>query len=199
MLRLARRYEGNTPRVLYSLAYGCLSLDPESPAPIGILERLLFLDPDSHTALHLLGKAFLRQKRADEAVVMLRRAVELDPENSGYRTELGRALIAGSDSNTAEAIEVLTVAARLDSGNAMARYELGKLLMSQDRLAEALPVLEATIKVAPEFREAFYVLGQLYARIGQRQTARKYLDLFNEKLVAAKARSAVGEGFSRDN
>ena len=197
MLRLVREHEGNSPRTLEALAYSCLSLDPNSAAPLRLLGELLDLDPDRAPAHHLLGRAQLKQGAIEEALNSLRRAAELAPDHAEILTDLGRALASARGAGyQSAAIETLAKAAELDAQNVIARYELGKLLSSDGRYDEALQVLQEAIETEPEFDSAYYAIGQVYLRSGQPDQARAYLEQFQEKRATAEARSSVGEGFA---
>lgn len=197
VLRLVREHEGNSPRTLEALAYSCLSIDPNSSAPIRLLGELLALEPDRAPAHHLLGRALLRQGEVDEALNALRRAVDLSPDHAEILTDLGRALASakGAEYQSA-AIETLARAAQLDSRNVIARYELGKLLSVAGRYDEALQALREAIETEPEFDSAYYAIGQVHLRAGQPDQARAYLEQFQEKRATAEARASVGEGFA---
>ena len=200
LLRLARRYEGNTPRTLHELANSCLHLEPHSAAPVWILESLIRIEPDWAQAHHLLGRAHLRQGRVGAAISSHRAAVTLEPRNSTFRMELGRALAADTgEASRAAAIQALTEASELGPRNAVARYELGKLLTQSGQLGEAQRVLEEAINLEPEFHNAYYALGQVHIRSGQPDDARLYLSLFQEKKAAAEARTNVSAGFASGN
>ena len=102
-------------------------------------------------------------------------------------------------STRAAAIEAFSKASEAGSGNAVARYELGKLLAGQGNLAEARRVLEEAVEAEPEFHNAYYALGQLHIRAGDRERARQLLELFREKKAAAEARSRIAAGFANVN
>ena len=197
VLRLVREIEGNSPRTLEALAYNCLSLDPNSAAPIQLLAESIDLDPDRATAHDLLGRAQLRQGAIDEALKSLRRAAELAPDHAGVLTDLGQGLASarGAEYQSA-AIETLTRAAELDSRNVIARYELGKLLSSAGRYDEALQVLQEAVETEPEFDNAYYAIGQVHLRAGRPDQARAYLEEFQEKRATAEARGGAGAGFA---
>ena len=200
LLRLARRYGADTPRTLRELANSCLHLEPHSDAPVRILEALIRMVPAHAEAHHLLGRAHLRQGRVGAAVSSHRAAVSLEPRNSRFRMELGRALVADADETSrGAAIQALTEASDLGPRNAVARYELGKLLMQQGQLSDAQRVLEEAINLEPEFHNAYYALSQVHIRAGQPEAARPYLSLFREKKAAAEVRTTVGAGFASSN
>ena len=198
-LRLARRYEGNSSRTLRALGRSCLHLDPHAPSPVEILREFLRLRPDSGYGHHLLGRAHLRQGRADAAIRAHTAAVGAAPGESDFRTELARAYLAeGSAESIGAAMREFREAASLDPANAIARYELGKLLLQESRLEEALSLLEEAIRVAPEFHNAHYALAQAHLRRGERERARELLDLFGKKRAATEARGGAATGFASD-
>lgn len=200
VLRLARRYEGNSPRTLQALAYSCLHLEPHGVAPVRMLEELLRLDRGRGEAHHLLGRAHLRQGRVEAAIASHRAAVAIAPNSPEFLTELGRALSAvDDDSSRAAAIDAFSGASEAGPGNALARYELAKLLVEQGKLIEARRVLEEAVEAEPEFHNAYYALGQVLIRAGQMDQARVFLEVFREKKAAAEARSTVTAGFASAN
>ena len=198
VLRIAQRYEGRSPRLLHALALSCLNLDPQSAAPLHLLERVVEMEPGRHESHHLRGRAYLGQRQPARAISALRRAVELELGNSAYHADLGRALAAGEgvgEENTAEAEKAFARAVEIDPDNALARYELAKLLMGQGRHAEVISLLAEAIEREPEFYEPYYILGQAHARLKNPAEAKHYLALFLTKKEAAEARSAAGAGF----
>lgn len=197
MLRLARRYEGSTPRTLQALAVSCLHLDPHSPAAVSMLNAALEAEPDLAEAHHLLGRAHLRQGRPDLAVASHRGAVALAPENPAYLTELARALSsADSETGRTEAVAIFRKAAALAPDNALARYGLAKLLLESNHVRQAAQALRDALEAEPGFYNAHYLLGQALLRLDLREQARKNLAAFEELQAAAQARTAVGSGFA---
>ena len=198
VLRIAQGYEGRSPRLLHALALSCLNLDPQSAAPLHLLERVVEMEPGRHESHHLLGRAYLGQRQPARAISVLRKAVELQSDNSAYHAELGRALAAGEgvgEKNSAEAEKAFARAVEIDPDNALARYELAKLLMGQGRHAEVISLLAEAIEREPEFYEPYYILGQAHARLKNPAEAKRYLALFLTKKEAAEARSTAGAGF----
>ena len=205
LLRIATRYgrgnEAARPGLLYALAFSCLNLEPESAIPPRLLERAIELDPQRHESHHLLGRAYWKQRKPEQAAAALERAIELKPDAASYYTELGRALAAsraGGDDG-ARAAEILSKAIEIDPADAAARYELGKLWMGQGRLADAAEQLRKAVETEPEFYEPYYVLGQIHAREKRPDEARRYLQMFQTKKATAEARSTIGKDFVSAN
>jgi tetratricopeptide (TPR) repeat protein len=128
-----------------------------------------------------------------QATRALERAIEIQPEAAPYYTELARAMIASglAGDQPARAGSVLAKAIEIDPSDASARFELAKLEMGRGRLDEAEQHLLKAVDAAPEFFEAYYVLGQVYARAKKTAQSRKSMQMFQEKKSAIEARSAI--------
>jgi len=86
-------------------------------------------------------------------------ARSLEPEN--FRWAYYAAYLALSDGRIAQAVTRFQEAAKLNPGYAPLQLRLGQCWYEQNRLAQAVPVLEAAAKV-PELRGgALYLLGQI--------------------------------------
>lgn len=96
------------------------------------LEHALAEQPENHVALCYLGRLELQEEHLDVAIERLKRAVELNREDSMYRTWLGRAYIAklqtvsffAKGTIAGRALEQLEKAVQLDPTNVEARISL---------------------------------------------------------------------------
>jgi adenylate cyclase len=79
----------------YSLNGSFLSIDEMVHKAIDLERRALQLDPSHVDARVWLASALLGLRRIDEAIAILREAIELDPENGQAWQGLGRALWIG--------------------------------------------------------------------------------------------------------
>lgn len=197
LLRIAARnatvHELPRPLVLRALAFSCLNLEPASEIPARLLERAIELDPRDHQAHFLLGRSHQERHRPDQAAEAFERAIQVQPDAVPYYTELARSLTSsglGAD-EAARAVAILAKAIEIAPSNASARFELGKLHMAQGRLEEASEQLRQAVEAEPEFYEAYYVLGQVNARLRQPDRARENLRMFEAKKAAIDARSTI--------
>jgi len=87
-----------------------------------------------------------------QAVKYFREALEIDPGNADYWTNLGVALSASDDDLQAMAAYQRALAA--DPETLAARLYLGELLLEQERPAEAREMWEAVIRLDPDCEEA---------------------------------------------
>ena len=66
----------------------------------------------------------------------------------------------------------------LNGVNAQARYELARIYFESSRNDLARAQLEEAIKANPGFESSFYLLSQVYARLGRREDATRMLKQF---------------------
>lgn len=197
LLRLAGRDTGGSelPRALLHRALGlsCLNLASGSETPTRLLERATELDPLDHRAHFLLGRAHQERHRPEQAANAFERAIQIQPDVVPYHAELARSLMSGGGGidQTAKAGSILVKALQIDSSDPSVHFELGKLRMGQGRLDEAEQHLLKALDAAPEFYEAHYVLGQVYARAKKTVRARASIRMFEAKKSAIEARSTV--------
>jgi len=67
-MRLARRYEGNSSRLLYAAGVSCLNLNPQAPEAVALLQEATAQDARRHEAWYLLGRAYVRQGNFENAI-----------------------------------------------------------------------------------------------------------------------------------
>lgn len=101
-------------------------------------DALLLKAPTDPYFLELKGQVLLESGKPAEALVPLRRAVELSSGQPLIATTLGHALIASEDpKNMAEAERVLKVAVARDRENPFAWYQLGVVYAANGDMARA--------------------------------------------------------------
>src|SRR5262245_15836668 len=113
-------------------------------------EELLRRDGDRSRAALWLASRALDEGRPEEAVSLLRGALERDPSNVPARIRLAQAILAaGRPDEAAAEVEALLKTGRLD---AAVLYELAGLYRRAGRLERALALLErVSAEAGPEF------------------------------------------------
>jgi cytochrome c-type biogenesis protein CcmH/NrfG len=192
LIRLAQADEGSSARILLAAGTSCLNNDPAAPEPVVLLREAIARDPSLHKAYYLLGRAYTRQGKLEEAAAAYRRAVELHPDAS-YYVNLGKALQSRQDS-----IAQFERALALDPSYAQAHLELGRVFIQLEERATARRELEKAIELEPDYYEAYYLLGRLLHRVGDEQQSHRLLTLFEEKKNALLQQSVIGAGFVAD-
>ncbi len=152
----------------------------------------------SHPQLPLLrlslGSVYWRERRTEEALALWEEEWKARPGDFEANYTLGAAL-ALSEARKGEAEKLLRAALGLRPSSARANYQLAKLLWSQGRTAGVVGMLQQAVKVEPNYREAYYLLGMVQRKLGQRvaaeaafrkvrelsaQSVKKQEDLFSE-------------------
>ncbi|MSR60129.1 MAG: tetratricopeptide repeat protein [Planctomycetaceae bacterium] len=99
-----------------------------------------------------LGRCLLRLNQIPEAVVHLRRAMELDPGADRVQAMLGAALFMNGDYT--EAIEALEIAIRLNPDLHQSHYNLGLSLEKLGRVDDAIERYQTCLVLLPHFTPA---------------------------------------------
>ena len=142
------------------------------------LKRAVELKPNYATAHHWLALAHLTLAQFDPAISEAKRAIELDPLSLVINADTSWIYFSARRYNEAEAQVRKTL--EIDPQFFLAHYYWGEVLQFKGRLTEAIA----------EFQKAFdlnndpyslAMLGQAYARNGQKDEAQKILDRLNEE------------------
>lgn len=117
-----------------------------------LLREVLAAEDEYFTAHGELGRCLMRLNRVPEAIVSLRRCVELDPGAAGVQAMLGAALLL--DKQYAAAADVLETALRLNESSYQSHFNLGLALEELGRRDEALERYRACLDLSPDFAPA---------------------------------------------
>jgi TolB-like protein/Flp pilus assembly protein TadD len=153
-------------------------------------ERAIELNPNYPTAHQWYGDLLGAMGRFDEAIAELKRAQELDPLSLIINAETGR--VYSWARRYDEAIAQLHKAIEMDPRFYYAHWNIGMALQLRGELSEAI----AEYRKAVELNDDPYVLallGQAYARAGQREEAQKILARLSEE---AKSRYVHAYSFA---
>jgi len=138
-------------------------------------------DPDL-----LVGLGAVQQKlfRPAEAAATFEKGIERYPRDAQLYQAYGRLLLepgaAGDAAAESRAVALLDKALALDSALPDAHYELGKALLERDRASEALPHLEAAVKLDPRNGRFHLALANAYRCLGRNAEAASELELFRK-------------------
>ncbi|MCH8923910.1 MAG: tetratricopeptide repeat protein, partial [Planctomycetes bacterium] len=121
--------------------------------------------PRAANALHLMSLIARKTDRADAALEMIRRALDVDANNAVYHFELGAALrITGRDE---EAKAAFIEAVRLDADFQEAALNVGGILDDYERYEEALPWSERAVQLKPDCPIGHYNLANVQRALGR--------------------------------
>jgi tetratricopeptide (TPR) repeat protein len=137
-----------------------------------LLKKVLSQRPSSAETHHCLGRALLVQgTRLADALRMLERAVELDPNRAEYFLYVGWA--ANEAGNVPKAEKALAEALRLDQGLADAYWQRGVLRQRQGAVRDAIADLTKALALRPSRHEAHAALADAYYDLGREAEALK--------------------------
>ena len=122
-------------------------------------------DPASNWAHVSLGWALARRGQFEEAIPVLRRAVELNPEHAGALIDLGEALRAEGWYD--EAIVVLRKAIQREPANGRAYRVLGSALDAKGEFAEAIVALSKARDLEPQNPRVHLLLAEALQHAGR--------------------------------
>jgi predicted O-linked N-acetylglucosamine transferase (SPINDLY family) len=116
-----------------------------------------------------LGSDLAQRGRLEEAIVLLRRAVELEPLNAAAHHNLGSAFRDRGERQAA--LAAYREAARIEPAFAEAHYGIGLMLVEDRNYEEALASLLRAIKLGPRLAEAHFQAGNAHMGLGNWQAA----------------------------
>ena len=118
---------------------------------------ILKSDPQHADALHLLGVVLSQTSRTEEAILLIRRAISVNPDFAAFHANLGNALRAVG--RLEEAVVSYRRALHLQPDYAEAYSNLGITLRDHNKLDEAVACCRTALQLDPDFSLAHNNLG----------------------------------------
>lgn len=148
--------------------------------------KALQMAPDNPQVLESFGHFLVTQNQNDEAIRLLERAVQTDPQNRKLRYKLAVALAQSGDIRKAEPhfVEAL--------GDAEADYNIGLIQFEKGQVAEAERRFQRAILRKPSLVQAQQWLDEIRAERGKSAVAGNVPDRV-EELAAPAPSSGVGQ------
>ena len=165
LIYIARYPNQSTPREVEDFYAKAYAVNPQLPE------------------LHMYhGTALAAQGQYDQAVAELDKAIQLRPNNAEAHGWLGD--VRERQHRLDDAIGQYRIAIEQQPDFRVARLELAKDLLTTGRSREAVPVLLPALQVQDENTPvAMMFLVQAYVNLGDRATARKYLEQAHDYVV----------------
>jgi tetratricopeptide (TPR) repeat protein len=148
------------------------TLDLQLERALRSFERAIELKPNYATAHHWLMLGQLSLGRFDPAIAEGKRAIELDPLSLIINADYSWTYACAHRLDEAEKQARKTL--EIDPHFFLARYYLGGILQMKGRLAEAIPEFQKSVESNND-PYSMAMLGQAYARNGQKEEAQKVL------------------------
>jgi len=148
--------------------------------------RALVLEPDNVSAIVALATADVAEGKLAKAKAGYQRAIELDPSNA--TAHLNYAFMLPMQQALAETLE----AVQLDPGNAAAQNNLVVGYCDLGEYAQALPHIQALLRLDPHSADSALTLALTYALLHRNAEAVKAFDLVQPETPLGKALVAAG-------
>jgi tetratricopeptide (TPR) repeat protein len=136
---------------------------------VALCKRTLSLDERNTQAYGLLGEVYTTQKRPDQALPYLEKAVEVQPKLTQNRLNLAGCLIEVKQYGRAR--EALEEIVREHPRFPLAHFNLGLLHEEEGRLDLARAAYAAEVAAYPSQFKARFNLGKVLFRLGDREGA----------------------------
>jgi tetratricopeptide (TPR) repeat protein len=140
--------------------------------------KLVEWTPNDVQAWYDLGRTKYNENRFEEAISAFNRALQLDPANVKAEDNLGLSL--GALGRNDEAISAYQRAISLQEHDAIKNsgpyLDLGSLLVENNQVEQALPLLAEALAISPEDFRVHRELGKAYQHLNQLDKARAELE-----------------------
>jgi len=157
--------------LVVSLTIGTLRRNRLYADPIALWKANIAQTPRHARPYNALGWAYYRADRDAEALAAYRKALELDPLLAGAYANIGD--VYGKQRRFSEAAANYEKALKISPYEFTAdlHYRFGSALLELGRVDQAIPVLEDSIKIDPDYEIARYNLGNAYRVKGKLDAA----------------------------
>lgn len=182
---LLLKLQPHNPEVLY--LYGASSLQNNNLQTAETsLVKFLEERPNDSRGCVALGLTFAAQSnKLTEARNQMQHCLEIDPNNYEAAYQLG--LSHKKQGETAKAIEYLVLAVKLAPNSPSALRYLGSVYLQSGAEAMARVVLEKAVVLSPNDADTHFQLSRLYNLVGERELAKKHLEIFQKLKNQKKA------------
>ena len=130
---------------------------------------------------NLRGVSFENLGKNYKAIKNFRDAIDKNPNEISYYSNLARILIKQDELKKAE--HFLEKALEIKSDDIYSLFEFGKLKKLQKNLFKALEYFEKVYKINPKFPNALFSIGKTYLEISQETDDLKYKNLSKKTLL----------------
>ena len=149
--------------------------------PVTFWSHELSLYPSFTQGYVFKGRALHGTGRYEEAMVELKKALELAPDYAPAYNEIG--IVYGKTGRSAESIDSLSKAIELDPSMDRAYNNRGYTYFKAGEYAKAIEDLNRAVALNPANGGAYYNLSQAYAKIGNAEMADLSLKMADASLV----------------
>lgn len=135
--------------------------------------------PNDSRGCLALGLAYAGQiEKLDQARQQMQKCLQINPRNFEASYQLGLSYKTAGDS--AKSIEYFEQTIKLSPNYAAALRDLGAAYLQIGVETKARPVLEKAVSLNPNDADTHFQLSRLYNIIGERELAKKHLEIFQK-------------------
>jgi predicted Zn-dependent protease len=156
------------------LAYYDLNKMNESQSEF---QEALRLQPDYERAQYMNAVCLVSLGDSTKSEGILRDLLKQHPDSTVYLMTLGEVLSPLGGENTAEAVRLLQHALLLSPHDSHIQFTAATVFIEAGDMARARPLLEHLERLDPKSLQVHVQLARLYARLGQRDLAKKENDI----------------------
>lgn len=114
----------------------------------------------------------------NEAEAIFEKILEKDPDNADAKINLGICKVETSPENPMEGISLIREVVAKDPNNTKAILQLGHFSVLSGQYSKAIERYTQALEIDPGLTEAYFYLGDAYAKMGDMENAEKYLLIY---------------------
>ncbi len=130
--------------------------------------------PDSDVAWLGLAQAYLNGNQLPEANAAAEKALEIDPDNNLGLLIKGLYLMNTGKVNDATVLFKRSI--EIDEKYYLANFYLAMAYRQQNYLSEAISEANKVLETAPNFKQAYLLIGEIYQQQGNTNAAQQYMN-----------------------
>jgi tetratricopeptide (TPR) repeat protein len=113
-----------------------------------------------------------------EAEAIFEKILEKDPDNADAKINLGICMVETNPDNPMQGIGLLREVVSKDPNNTRAILQLGHFSVLSGQYSKAIERFKQALEIDPNLSEAYFYLGDTYAKMGDMESAEKYLLIY---------------------
>ena len=110
-----------------------------------------------------------------EARAIFEKVLEMSPDNADAKINLGICMVETNPDNPMQGIGLLREVVAKDPNNTRAILQLGHFSVLSGQFSKAIERYKQALEIDPNLAEAYFYLGDTYAKMGDMVNAEKYL------------------------
>jgi tetratricopeptide (TPR) repeat protein len=138
----------------------------------------LKIHPDNEVALISLGQLMLSTQQPDKMKLYANKVLEINPEEAAALNFIAMEQLQSGKIN--EGLETLRRNIELNDDNYLAYYYTGVAQKGQGKFVEAAENLTKALEIAPQFKQGYALLAEVYQQQGNTQMAQKVMEVMQQ-------------------